>query len=54
MLAARTDAAMGLMLKMRASAQEEDANSLGEGEMHPLMTDVFICSALVFILKNNC
>lgn len=23
-------------------------------EMHPLMTDVFICSALVFILKNNC
>ena len=23
-------------------------------EMHPLMTDVFMCSSVVFILKNNC
>ena len=28
--------------------------TLGMKEMHPVMTDVFMCSSVVFILKNNC
>lgn len=44
----------GLMLMGESISSQKKMLTLGMKEMHPVMTDVFMCSSVVFILKNNC